>query len=584
MKNRIWTVCAVVAAAWLGQHVVADDSAQDFGRSVEQRLRSHASALFGIAQPLEQSALGPFDGDAASALQVADSLNVSIVSTAVEPNADMIAMWPDDAHPTHLFVCIEGGTTGPGVQRIDLSRPPSANATTIVRGTTSCDPIRRTPWGTIVFAEESSSGGLYEILNPVSITTPVLILNRGTGATSDPRVVKRKAVGQLAFEGQAMLPDGTMYFGDELRPGNNPAAGSAGSPGGSIYKFVPMVPRLAAGPISDLSQSPLATGQVYGLAVGTGGDVGQGTEIGVGRWIPVDTTLITDSNGNIGLRTAVLAQHFTGYYRPEDMELDPIALADGQVRACWTNTGRMTNGGRSTVEGAAVYSEVMCLNDTPSSDPAIATQAIPHVTRFVAGNPDANFFDNVAFQPKSGNLVVLEDGEVEVVKKDGTTELRGNDLWMCLRDGADKDVMTDGCIRFASLRDTTSEPTGFIFTSSGRTAYLNLQHRGTGRGALVKITGFRLPHRDDDDHDDHRARAGTPALARRRSSSVNAMIFALPPCVLQSFARHSQPGFPCMQQHPTLLRGERFDLLVTAPPSARCATTWTASALLAGHL
>ena len=502
MKNRKWIVCVAVAAAGVvGQQLFADGAAQDFGRFVEQELREHASELFGIERPLKQSALGPFNGDAASALQVADPLKVTVVSTAVEPNADMIAMWPDDAHPTHLFVCVEGGTSGPGVQRIDLSQPANVNATTIVRGTTSCDPIRRTPWGTIVFAEESTTGGLYEMIDPVSITTPVLILNRSTGATSDPRVVKRKAVGQLAFEGQAILPDGTMYYGDELRPGNNPVAGSAGSPGGAMYKFVPAFPRLAEGSISDLSQSPFASGQVYGLAVGTGGDAGQGTEIGAGRWILVDTTLITDPNGNISLRTAALAQHFTGYYRPEDMDLDPLAFADGKVSACWTNTGRMTNGGNSASEGSAVYGEVLCLSDTPSSDPAIATHAIPQVTRFVAGNPDSNYFDNVAFQPKSGNLVVLEDGEVEVVKKDGTTELRGNDLWICLRDGADKDVMTDGCIRFASLRDTTSEPTGFIFTSSGHTAYVNLQHRGIGQGALLKVTGFRLPHRDDDDHD-----------------------------------------------------------------------------------
>ena len=53
--------------------------------------------------------------------------------------------------------------------------------------------------------------------------------------------------------------------------------------------------------------------------------------------------------------------------------------------------------------------------------------------------------------------------------------------------------MSDGCVRFASLRDTTSEPTGFIFTASGRTAYVNLQHRGLKQGALVKITGSAYP-------------------------------------------------------------------------------------------
>ena len=39
-------------------------------------------------------------------------------------------------------------------------------------------------------------------------------------------------------------------------------------------------------------------------------------------------------------------------------------------------------------------------------------------------------YDNVAFQPHTGNLVVLEDGSTDVVKSKNplVTELRGNDL------------------------------------------------------------------------------------------------------------------------------------------------------------
>jgi secreted PhoX family phosphatase len=483
---------AIIPARLAGQ-----GSAQDFGRFVERQLRERAPQLLGINHPLEESALGPFAGDAASAIQVADNLKVRVISTAVDPAADMIAMWPDDSRPTHLFVCVEGGVNG--VQRIDLSRPAGANATTIVTGTVSCDPIRRTPWGTIVFGEEASDGGFYEIINPTSITTPAAITNRGQGTTSDPRVVKRKAVGSLAFEGQAILPDGTMYFGDELRPGTS---AGAGSPGGGIYKFVPAFPRTVDAPITDLSQSPLTVGRVFGLALSTGNDNGQGTEIGVGTWIEVSAAAVSDANGNINLRKAQLAQHFTGNYRPEDMDLDPIAFARGEVRACWTNTGRMTNGGNSVVEGAAVYGEVMCLTDTRSDLATVASGAVPQAVRFVAGNPDFNFFDNVAFQPHTGNLVVLEDGEVEVGRADGTTELRGNDLLICLPDGRDRDVMSDGCVRFASLRDTTSEPTGFIFTASGRSAFVNLQHRGIGQGALLEISGFRIGGDDDGDRRD----------------------------------------------------------------------------------
>jgi len=127
------------------------------------------------------------------------------------------------------------------------------------------------------------------------------------------------------------------------------------------------------------------------------------------------------------------------------------------------------------------------------------------VTRFVPGHPHAAMFDNVSFQPHTGNLVILEDGATDIVK-DGVAQPRGNDIWMWLPDGDDDDVQTDGCIRIASLRDTDSEPTGFIFTASGETAFVSLQHRGTTppTGALLKISGFRVQthHRDRGDDDD----------------------------------------------------------------------------------
>jgi hypothetical protein len=89
--------------------------------------------------------------------------------------------------------------------------------------------------------------------------------------------------------------------------------------------------------------------------------------------------------------------------------------------------------------------------------------------------------------------VVLEDGPVEVLYADGRLrELRGNDIWLCLPDGDDNNVLSDGCIRIASLRDTDSEPTGFIFDASGERAFVNLQQRATGKGALLMISGFKV--------------------------------------------------------------------------------------------
>ncbi len=78
-----------------------------------------------------------------------------------------------------------------------------------------------------------------------------------------------------------------------------------------------------------------------------------------------------------------------------------------------------------------------------------------------------------------------------VVKQDGTTEQRGNDIWMCLPDGRDQNLQSDGCIRIASVADTAAESTGFIFTATGEVAYLSLQHRSGNQGALLKISGFK---------------------------------------------------------------------------------------------
>jgi secreted PhoX family phosphatase len=145
----------------------------------------------------------------------------------------------------------------------------------------------------------------------------------------------------------------------------------------------------------------------------------------------------------------------------------------------------------------------MCLVEAPPSiaAPNPVTGTIPTVDRFVAGSEERGMFDNVAFQPHTGNLVILEDNSVTSVKSlnPTVTELRGNDLWICLPDGADDDVLTDGCVRFGSIRDTSAEPTGFIFMGSGEEAFVSIQHRaandalGAGNhGALIKISGFKV--------------------------------------------------------------------------------------------
>jgi len=511
MQRPLARLCVVgvgVAVLALGARPLADsDRATDFGKFVAGQLREHSMELFGFEDPLRESALGPFNGLSVQALDLAGDLKATLVSSAVHNSADQIALWPDDDHPTHLFVCDEDGGN-PSVQRVDLSKPPSSNATTIVTGMVACDPVRRTAWGTIIAAEEAgATGGFYEIIDPEHITTPINILNRATGETSDPlHLVKRQAVGSLSFESFAFRPDGTVIFGDELAP-------SGGIAGGAIFKFVPAVPFQGTSPITLPAQSPLASGSVFGLRVAASGSAnwGQGAEIGKGAWTAVNLAgaNVVDGSGNVILRNAQLLQRFTGFYRPEDMDIDPIALAKGVFRACWANTGRVSHAGGSAVENAGVHGEIMCLTEEPPSAavPNPPTGTIPTVERFVAGSAQAAMFDNVAFQPHTGNLVILEDGPTSIVLPSGASQDRGNDLWICLPDGADDDVQTDGCVRFASLRDTSSEPTGFIWLGSGKAAFVNLQHRdvdaAANRGSLLMISGFKVDDRDRDRDRDH---------------------------------------------------------------------------------
>jgi secreted PhoX family phosphatase len=264
---------------------------------------------------------------------------------------------------------------------------------------------------------------------------------------------------------------------------------------------VPAIPY--SGPALALtpSQSPYDSGSLFGLRVAAAGSSnwGQGAETGKGLWVAVNLAGagVVDGNGNVILRNAQALQKFTGYYRPEDMDVDPIARETGVFRACWANTSRASHSGGSLVENSAVRSEVMCLiEEAPSTAvPAPATGTIPAVERFVPGSAEGAMFDNVAFQPHTGNLVVLEDGPTSIISASGQ-KLRGNDLWICLPDGADADVQTDGCVRFASLKDTSSEPTGFIFLGSGEAAFVSLQHRDVDsqnhRGSLIKISGFKV--------------------------------------------------------------------------------------------
>ena len=89
--------------------------------------------------------------------------------------------------------------------------------------------------------------------------------------------------------------------------------------------------------------------------------------------------------------------------------------------------------------------------------------AVAVANRALEGDADLNQPDNLAFQPVTGNMYVIEDHDF-------------GDIWACLPDGEDRDIKTDGCVKILSVRDEKAEPTGFAFTGDGKTAYVHIQH------------------------------------------------------------------------------------------------------------
>ncbi len=479
----------LLALTLLFSIAIAQKVRVDFGAEMQAMLTSRSMELFGIAVPLPESAPAT-EGDyrrptqtAAEQVLLAGGLEVRYLTREAGEKTDMIVLWPDETNPTHLITCVEGGRevistqTGlkynPSVQRISLA---NGSVETIIRGMDHCDGIRSTSWGTILATEEAGDGFALEVMNPL-VTSEVTIVDRSNdqlisafGDASSMATIHR-ALPRMAWEGLTVLESGVIIGGDELRPG----LGKLDSDGGAIFKFVPDNPH-QVGQISSLDQSPLISGNTYALQAScrevrsdSFPQYGQGCEIGVSAWVKVDA---------FNARVSANERGATGFHRPEDLHKDPT-YQDG-VRFCWANTGR---------NSAANYGEVICgIDETPLGTGVIVDEragmeylangegyAFVTINRFVEGDEELNAPDNLAFQPSTGILYVIEDNA-------------NGDIWACLPDGSDRDVKTDGCIRVLSVKDSSAEPTGFIFTADGKTAYVSVQHSADGH--MPSVDGY----------------------------------------------------------------------------------------------
>ncbi len=210
---------------------------------------------------------------------------------------------------------------------------------------------------------------------------------------------------------------------------------------------------------------------MYGLRVGLGTNYGQGREFGFGQW------LLFPHSDDPDLENLGLAAGVTGYYRPEDADLDPIALAQGNVRVCGPDTGDENN---------HLYGQTICVTDGTVAQ-AEANTATPEVQPFVFGGTSQgiNMPDNIEFQPGTGNTILHEDAET------GFESPHNNDLWDCLPDGADQDLLSDGCVRIGTLNDLTAEWTGGIFDATGTRFFVSIQHNISGQATILEIDGWK---------------------------------------------------------------------------------------------
>jgi secreted PhoX family phosphatase len=476
-RQRLIVVMAVFVAATLAAG--AAGAFTDFGSFVQDQLRHRSKSLFGVSGPLASSSTASLSAAEAAAhperlATVAKSLKVRVVSHGVAaPNLDQSALWPNDTDPSWLITCNEQEAAEPGMVRINLA---TGAQEVILTGTLDCDPVRRTPWGSILFGEEAgggpAGGRLYELIDPLHTTGVSLDRTTGTfsGGSGAANLTARPALGRLSFEGLAIYPSGVTYFGDENRP-------AQGVEGGAYFKFIPATLRdPGAGGITTLADSPYAvSGSLYGLRLGLRAgatDYGQGTEYGLGAWVPIPAAADPD------LRAAAAALHLTGYYRPEDADIDQAAEAKGLVRFCANNTGNEPDD--------QLWGEVICISDGTLTQ-AGSNTGVPEVRLLVPGSPALAMPDNIAWQPHRGNWIIHEDAET-------VTVLQGphnDDLWDCLPDGVDPDLQSDGCIRIATLNDLTAEWTGGIFDADGRHFYVSVQHNISGSGVILDITGWK---------------------------------------------------------------------------------------------
>ena len=283
------------------------------------------------------------------------------------------------------------------------------------------DGIVWTPWGTILAAEETSPSAAKDPEYPDAVGGHVYEFDPETGA-----VKTLAAVGARAHEGLRFDREGNLYGISERSPGY-------------IYKFVPDHKR------------DLTRGQLYVMKLVED----QGDRTGWGVWVPLDRDSV-----KINSDAAADAAGATGYARPEDVEIG-------------TSTG--TDLRRNNILYAAITGEnrVLAIDLDPGERGHRGQVYVSDYVRNGVNAPaDFTFPDNLALD-KAGNLYITEDPGGSAAG--GKTA--GDDVWAAPFNPASS-RQSRPVERFLSITDCEAEPTGIYFSVSGKTLFVNIQHRG----------------------------------------------------------------------------------------------------------
>lgn len=296
----------------------------------------------------------------------------------------------------------------------------------------SLDPVVWTPWGTVLFGEETNSARFRDPAYPASVGGLVYeaFLNK-TDLTVVDSVVARPAIGAKSHEGMRFDALGNLYSISERTPGY-------------IFRFVPDVK-------GDLSHGQTS---VLRITQSTGDRTGEAAWIDLPRAaVEIDASAAADLVGA------------TGYGRPEDVEIA-------------TSTGNSHGG--ANILYVAITSEARVLAIDLREPQGGSGHATAFITQYVKAGINAPMDfeapDNLALD-RSGNLYIAEDpgGSFSGGKR------KGDDIWVATPSAGGQHGAAANTVRFASLTDCDAEPTGIYFDLKRNRLFVNVQHRGGDR-------------------------------------------------------------------------------------------------------